>query len=190
MLMTRRRCILVGEAPNASGVKDLLHLKLAARARDEVKTFGLLRQGYLIRLREQDPTLWEWARSTSHVNLLNVYPGEKFPIERGREAAEKLWAILVDGAPRGAVVMFAGSSVAQSFGYFRDPWLPALIDGIKIMRVPHPSGLCRTWNDPEQRRLALGKLRNLGDSFAKASQASQDAPESEGARVFELRPER
>lgn len=190
MLMTRRQCILIGEAPNSSDVKDLLHLKLAAQARSEVKSFGLLRQQYATRLREQDPSLWDWARRTSHVNLLDAYPGPVFPLDRGREAAETLWPLLVGGAPRGAVVLFAGQSVSKSFGYFREPWHLALIDGIKIMRVPHPSGLCRAWNDPAQRRLALEKLRALGDSFLRMSQTPQDALVDEGARVIKLHPER
>lgn len=65
---------------------------------------------------------------------------------KAREAARQLvgWR---------APVVLLGAKVARAFGI--DPFEPfTVLDDRKVLVLPHPSGLCRSWNDPGAFELA------------------------------------
>lgn len=81
------------------------------------------------------------------INLLPEYPGPKFPLKRGQEAADTLFRYRTW---RGwEAVLLAGRSVAASCGVmFGTPfflWFYSRETACAV--IPHPSGLNRWWND-------------------------------------------
>ena len=94
-----------------------------------------------------------------YVNLLLYYPGRgdsnhpkghHWPVAEARCQAELMLPTL-----QGRKVVFAGRNVADAFG-INSPWLTwAWGLGFKMIVVPHPSGVNRWWNSPEN----LLKLR-------------------------------
>ncbi len=94
------------------------------------------------------------------VNLLNRWPGRQrgpkghaFPVVDARAAATAL-----DLA--GRTVALAGKRVALAFGLRDPPWLVEVSLGVgesAAFVVPHPSGVVRWYNDPDNGR-AVGRL--------------------------------
>jgi uracil-DNA glycosylase len=92
------------------------------------------------------------------VNLLQEWPGRDgkgslLPGERAKEAA----AALRLAYPQRPLVLM-GARVAYAFGYERRHfewlrWFTAW-DGRRIAVCPHPSGIVRWWNDPDNARAA------------------------------------
>lgn len=160
MLLERNRCVLVGEAPNRAGESTNLHLKLIARARGEVPEYNASPRTYAAHLRTADPILAAFASETLHLNLLETWPGKDFPLDDGIEQATVLWTTLKTSAkPRRCSVMFAGRKVARCFGVALAYWSPAELDDIRVIVVPHPSGLNRYWNLKDHRREAYAGLK-------------------------------
>jgi uracil-DNA glycosylase len=105
------------------------------------------------------------------VNLLDEYPGaspngkgDLFDDRLGRAAAFTLAPRLRDRR-----VVLLGRRVATAFGVGREPafvWMPAgaiveqrVIASWECGIMPHPSGIVRWWNDPENWRRASEFLR-------------------------------
>lgn len=95
-----------------------------------------------------------WA---PRVNLLDRYPGSagkgaRFPIAPARGAAERLLYAVPE-----ADLLLVGGRVASAFGLrrFEYDWLEFFErEGRSFAVVPHPSGIVRWWNEPENRRAA------------------------------------
>lgn len=93
------------------------------------------------------------------VNLLGYWPGPNasgkgsaFPMQEARPAAATLR--LASGS------LLCGRRVAAAFGLARAPYLEWLsVDGRQVAVIPHPSGVCRWWNDPENVARARAFLR-------------------------------
>lgn len=88
------------------------------------------------------------------VNLLRYWPGPEpggkgsaFPMGEAREAARRLG--LADGS------LLCGRRVAAAFGLARAPYLEWVSIGARrVAVIPHPSGVCRWWNEPSNLRAA------------------------------------
>lgn len=76
---------------------------------------------------------------------------------RGRwdRARARQRALLI--ARRGGPIVLLGTRVAAAFGV---PYRPFRRDG-RLLVLPHPSGLCRAWNDPQSAPRARRALRRL-----------------------------
>lgn len=96
------------------------------------------------------------------VNLLDRWPGpdsgngSSFPPAAGRAAAARF----LERRRRRPVVL-AGRRVAAAFGLARQPYLEwtRLPNGAPCAVLPHPSGVCRWWNDPANVEAASRFLR-------------------------------
>jgi uracil-DNA glycosylase len=93
------------------------------------------------------------------MNLIDFYPGAKWPTEHARTCAHGLMHSL---QARSRVVL-VGRQVARAFGaleswdWFEWFWLHADHEertGPRFAIMPHPSGLNRWWNDPRHMRQA------------------------------------
>ena len=89
------------------------------------------------------------ADSWRLVNLLGYWPGPEttgngsaFPAAEARAAAARIR--LADGS------LLCGRRVAAAFGLVNAPYFAWRdVDGRRVAVVPHPSGVSRWWNDPE-----------------------------------------
>lgn len=92
------------------------------------------------------------------VNLLDRWPGpagpkgSAFPLALARPAAEALRPRI-----RRRRVILVGRRVASAF---RLASLPYLTWEGQVAVLPHPSGVCRWWNEPENVELAAEFLRD------------------------------
>lgn len=184
MIVARRSCLLFGEAPNRAGFGRDLHVKLAARCKNQDALWKRSAGDFLQLVKKGDPALWSWLRVTTHRNLLDYYPGERFPTKIGREVATKMWDGLVAGRPRDHLVMLAGRAVASCFQVEADYWVPIEKDGLRIVVVPHPSGLNRYWNDLIGRQHGLDYLRAEGARLLAGSEIAQGARTPSAARII------
>ena len=136
--------LAIGEAPNGrddSGAGDKVVLSSPAYER---KLPGLTR--------------------LRRVNLLDSWPGPQgkgsaFPLQTARAAAGRLWAA------EPLSVRFLILSLRASFA-FRMPvngpraeWFG--FNGRQVAVIPHPSGIVRWWNDPENREKARTFMEGL-----------------------------
>lgn len=88
------------------------------------------------------------------VNVLERFPGpdgakgDRFPRGRARRRARHLLPSL-----RGRTVLLAGKRVAEAFGVNAEylTWHEHP-EGFRVVVIPHPSGVNRWWNEPENRR--------------------------------------
>jgi hypothetical protein len=93
--------------------------------------------------------LEEYLRTFQRANLLDFYPGKKgkgdaFPMTKATEAAKAF----DPGEAR--TVILLGRSVARAFGLGRlDFFKHAEVEGRMWFAAPHPSGVSRWWNEPE-----------------------------------------
>ncbi len=101
----------------------------------------------------------EFLDSFDTTNILDDYPGKNrngqgdaFPLELARDAAAE-----IDLSEYDAIVL-AGKNAAAAFG-LRDLQLMERRD--KFVLIPHPSGLNRWWNDPDN----VKQARSLFLSF-------------------------
>jgi uracil-DNA glycosylase len=97
------------------------------------------------------------------VNLLDRWPGRQgkgaaFPPAQGRDAARAL----LERVGRRRPLVLAGRRVAAAFGLRALPYLErGDLAGRPVWVLPHPSGVCRWWNDPANRDRAAALLRAL-----------------------------
>jgi len=162
--------LLVGEAPNARGIKRGLETALAGKAAGVVGSAALVKY----------PLLLEFARRTRHVNLLREWPGSKqrgsaFPMDHAELMAARLVSMLQRGyawdrtdrviQAHPTMILLAGHRVGRAFGYMQDDYFAARdpIDDVEaqVFVVPHPSGLNRYWADPRNRIRARAFLEGL-----------------------------
>ena len=171
--------LLVGEALPRGELRRL-EVELALRASGLHPTLGN------VGLRGN---LLEFVRRTTHVNLLEDYPGpagkgSAFPIVETRLSARRLVDVLAAG-PRftdsgtctakwafggrlfalPSLVILCGARVGQAFGlgdaeYFRRHRPRDM--GCPAVVVPHPSGVNRWWNDAANEDSARRFLARLG----------------------------
>lgn len=107
-------------------------------------------------------SLDEFLARTERVNLLDRYPGKSgkgdaFPMDEARRAAARLMFRLMDGgiyAPVQPVVLLGGN-VAGAFHVNRDLFIWGQCYSHPLVAVaPHPSGISRWWNSPENIKTA------------------------------------
>ena len=169
------RYLLIGEAPARDEEKKGLHLSLVARA------FEVHRDSPVV-------LSHPFARAAIHVNLLQRWPGRdgrgsRFPAAGGIKMAQRMAARMRGDGPRGGcvggwewhgfwrsqpdILILAGTRVRRAFQlpsktpHFcmtASPLLPAF----PAFVVPHPSGVSRWWNSPENRSIARTFLEILG----------------------------
>ena len=105
------------------------------------------------------------------VNLLPVYPGRQgkgdaFPMAEAREHAHQ---ILVSHFRGGRRVVLLGRNVAAAFmgsmladDFPQLTWVGSAINhGFVVARCPHPSGVCRWWNEPKNVEAARAFWRKI-----------------------------
>lgn len=143
-----RRLVIVGQAPSRSSDPDRpFSGRSGARLRD------LLGAGAIERAEKR--------------NLLPRYPGRGAKAGKGdafpRKAASQAAASLLTSL-EGAYVILVGVGVAEAFGFSRPvPLLCAryTLQDCAVLVIPHPSGVCRWWNDPANVRAARRTLRRF-----------------------------
>ena len=116
---------------------------------------------------------YEQLMAMERVNVLEWFPGtaagtgDRFPM-----AEAKIRAGEIARAHRGERAMLLGRAVAAAFGVRAD-YLQARAHDVfeEVVVVPHPSGLNRWWNDPNNERMARRKLKALHRLWATAPKA-------------------
>lgn len=140
------RLVLVGEAPSRTqdftrAVESRLTKRLAAMA---------------------DVELSEFLAGTERRNVLQDWPGPQgkggaFPMYRARREAQDMRMVLL-----GRRVVLLGSRVATAFGLARLGvlrWHVIGHDGAGYAVLPHPSGVNRWYNNPDNMEAARAFLR-------------------------------
>jgi uracil-DNA glycosylase len=106
-----------------------------------------------------------WTRfreRCSFANLVETYPGPRYPLDLARREALRL----LSSAGRPRTLLLCGRKVATAFGYGREGFLSAVsLPGERLVFLPHPSGLCRWWNDEGNRSRARDAL--LSECYRK-----------------------
>lgn len=138
-----KRTLLIGEAPARTTVGARPFTGPTGRRLAELAALAELRDGF------------------DAVNLLDRWPGRAgrkgsaFPLALARPAAEALLPRL-----RRRRVILVGRRVAAAFWLARLPYLTwAHEHGVALAVLPHPSGVCRWWNEPENVAAASAFLR-------------------------------
>jgi hypothetical protein len=89
---------------------------------------------------EQCGLKWDAA-----LNLCYPSKGVPWDTEQASQAALAVQGILF---PKVKLVILCGARVVRAFGVPYDYVSRKWPGGPVVMQVPHPSGLCRAWNDP------------------------------------------
>jgi hypothetical protein len=94
----------------------------------------------------------------------NLCP-HRWSVRQAREEAERIWKESADIRP---AIILLGRKVAQAFhrgvvGPVPEPfsWTTNCTE-TKLVYLPHPSGLCRLWNEPGAFDRARGVVRDAG----------------------------
>lgn len=159
--------LLIGEAPAPDPSKANLHLCLALCAVGKRPT-----RGSPARLRAEDPGLFEFVRLTRHVNLLPFWPGydrrgSAFPMREARAQARETILEIASATEPPDAVLLAGRRVSAAFEFHVHHRGADYFDEVEVnlpcpvFLVPHPSGVNRWWNEPENRRRARDFLVSL-----------------------------
>jgi hypothetical protein len=81
---------------------------------------------------------------------------KKWSVPQARKAASAVWA-----ESKGAPLILLGAKVSAAFGFAYEPFTfvkrDAVVGDRRILIIPHPSGLCRAWDEP----LAFRRAREL-----------------------------
>ena len=149
------RILLIGEAPGKDPRKQNLDVALACKAIGHHPG-----PGTMIFLKNQHPGLFDFAIATKHVNLLQAYPGPKFPIMEGEVAARRMIKSINAYDPW--FVLLAGRAVAQAFAFEAAYFEDTPREGRTWAMVPHPSGRNTWWHDAQNKMLAVAYLKQLG----------------------------
>lgn len=94
--------------------------------------------------------------SVNRRNLIAYYPGksgkgDNFPFEEAKSAAYEMEKEF----GRGAEILLLGKNVAKAFGFGNMKFLDSTeIGGVMFHLFPHPSGVNRWWNNPNNTKAA------------------------------------
>jgi uracil-DNA glycosylase len=89
------------------------------------------------------------------INLVETYPGPLYPLETSRHAAREV----LESVVRPRTLILCGRKVSSAFGYAKAEFLSvADMPRERLVFLPHPSGLCRWWNDEHNRSRARAQL--------------------------------
>lgn len=115
------------------------------------------------------------ALGLSARDYLRTFPDRRNLLPKGAKWSSPLARRGADdvlrAAPPGAVLILLGAKVSSAFGVDYRPalFLPRMAHvGTDVPRrrvvlvVPHPSGLCREWNDPQTAARVWEALREVG----------------------------
>jgi len=123
--------MVVGEAPGG---------KKNARSGDSTLA-GAVGSG--LRLRNLSGlTHDEWVSGWVRINLCR----NEWDPRKAQEKADYLRRDMFRGRP---AIVLLGAKVARAFGYEFKPFCSIVVAGTTVYTIPHPSGLCRYWNDPD-----------------------------------------
>lgn len=114
----------------------------------------------------------EYLRSFYRLNLV---VGERWNLERARCVADE---VRTRDFFQDLDVVLLGARVAHAFGWTKPTWEMIYTRGGGMVRIPHPSGLCREWNKPGAREF----LRTLMEPYRVADLARWTNPDL-GART-------
>ena len=126
--------VLIGQAPGKRGLTKDGPLA-GAVGRRIARLIGISEERYLSKVLRE--------------NVLDRFPGggkngDAFPAEAARLGAARLLAKY-----HGRRFVLLGRKTARAFGIGEVPWFEWREHGAVVIAVaPHPSGLCRFWNDP------------------------------------------
>jgi uracil-DNA glycosylase len=106
--------------------------------------------------------LQDYARTFARANVLERWPGklgkgDAFDLPTARLRAALLRRRFVGGR----LVVLLGLRTARAFGLPAAYLTPARVACANVVVLPHPSGINRWWNDPENVRRATRFLRRL-----------------------------
>jgi len=86
-----------------------------------------------------------------------VGKGDQFDMAEAKLKAKKLKEELMDQRPR--FVLLMGRKVERAFGWHMNYLQPNTWQGHIVMLFPHPSGVNRWWNDPDNVEHAAAMLK-------------------------------
>jgi len=92
------------------------------------------------------------AKYVKRFDRINLVRGHRWSIKLAREEANRLLA------ERGGPMVLLGAKVASAFGL---DFTPFTVARGQLYLLPHPSGLCRVWNDST----AVPRTRSLLGEF-------------------------
>lgn len=123
------KALIVGEAPSRTGDPRLV---LRGRAGRFLEQLAGLEEGQL-------------PQAADLMNLLDLYPGERFPFSKAKARADHIRRLSYDR------IVLLGRNVIKCFGIDEKASLLSLVnkDERSYLLMPHPSGRCRVWNDPQ-----------------------------------------
>ena len=106
--------------------------------------------------------LQDYARTFARVNVLERWPGkagkgDAFDLPEARQRAALLRRRFVGGR----LVVLLGRRTARAFGLDSAYLLPLRLSCATVVVLPHPSGINRWWNEPENVRRASRFLRRV-----------------------------
>ncbi len=171
-MVRRGATVLVGQAPNSTGVGPALTCVAGHRL---ANLCGL--------------TTLDYSRTFGRINCLDEYHGRKgsgdaFPIGEARRGADRILDVVgrSDAGGYGHLICL-GRNVARAF-YMRDDsewlrWYGCFVRGgdvrpLFVAVAPHPSGLSRWYNDDDN-------WRRAAEFFARAARESQERIDARAA---------
>ena len=89
----------------------------------------------------------------------NLFNGPIWYDDRAEENAE----CIKDDFVRGDVAILLGERVCGAMGVDKVLIHPQVVDGVEYRVIPHPSGLCRFYNEPLYRDLVAMMLEDLSE---------------------------
>ena len=160
--LLKNRLMLIGQAPSENGDPSLPLTGIAGKKLAEL--LGI--------------SWFTYLRRTHRENIFRDFQGkegkgDRFPIDDARRRARRIR--IPDDV---VLVLLLGKSVAEAFGIKRPTYFEPLyawgdpagkIGGeparmIEIRVIPHPSGISRWWNDPENQKRAKRELSKIARS--------------------------
>jgi len=133
--------VLVGQDPSPRWSGEPRHLLAGS-------TFWRLAERVLWPGNPRARSLYLRTFLRANVVARHVPAAEPWPHDEARAGARAILA-----ASKGLPLVLLGRRAADAFGY-DDRQIPSLIEGGRTLLLPHPSGRCRQWNDPEAGRRA------------------------------------
>jgi hypothetical protein len=107
-------------------------------------------------------TFEDFLTHFERVNLLQVRQDTKEKgFEFDRAAAIIAGRILVERVKPGQIVLLLGKRVADAIGVVNDYFMPCVVNNVEFYVLPHPSGVNRWWNNPDNLKQACAFLRGV-----------------------------